>query len=160
WARRTASCTRSDSGRRCRRACAAARSWTSFRTTCRSASRPRTARTGGATCRGSTELSADRLGRLLRDAPLGGPPPPDMEIETLRRVPGAVAAVVAFTGHVVVAADVGPGWVAGRCPPGDLVGPFRPEFLADLFRQCGCGEFSPTVTLALPPGADPGREAP
>jgi hypothetical protein len=71
-----------------------------------------------------------------------------------------VAAVVAFTGHVVVAADVGPGWVAGRCPPGDLVGPFRPEFLADLSRQCGCGEFSPTVTLALPPGADPAREVP
>jgi hypothetical protein len=112
----------------------------------------------GAMSPGSTELATDRLSRLLRDAASGEPPPADLEIETIRRVTGAVVAVVAFTGHVVVAADVGPGWVAGRCPPGDLVGPFRPQFLAELAERCSCTEFSPTVTLALPPGADPGRE--
>lgn len=91
------------------------------------------------------------LARMLRDAAFGVPPAVDMEIEALPRVEGATAAVVAFGGHVVVAADVPPEWVASRCPRGELVAPIRPQFLAALSEHCGCTDFSHTITFAIAP---------
>jgi GNAT superfamily N-acetyltransferase len=98
-----------------------------------------------------TPASDHPLAAMLRDAAFGAPPPPDMEIEVLPAIPGASAAVVAFGGHVVVAADVPADWVASCCPPGDLVAPIRPAFLAMLSERCGCTDFSTTLTFALPP---------
>lgn len=51
---------------------------------------------------------------------------------------GAVAAVLAFTGHHVVAADVDPVWVESRCPPMDLAAPLKPEFLLALGQYVDC----------------------
>ena len=104
-------------------------------------------------------MNGDRLGQLLRDAACGAPPPVDMAVELIPRPTGAVAAVVAFTGHIVIAADVAPDWVASRCAPGNLIAPIRPEFLVALTERCGCTAFSTTVTLALPSGIDRDREA-
>src|SRR5262245_49355566 len=86
------------------------------------------------------------------------PPPQDLEVELIPRTTGALAAVVAFTGRIVIAGDVAPDWVGSRCPPGNLVAPIRPEFLAALTERCGCTAFSTTVTLALPSGIDRDRE--
>jgi hypothetical protein len=106
--------------------------------------------------RAATEPLAARLAQLLRDAAFGTYPEPDLETEILPRPVGAVAAVVAFGGHVVVAADVASEWLTSQCPPGDLMAPIRPHFLASLAERCGCTDFSTTITFALPGmGGDP-----
>lgn len=62
----------------------------------------------------------------------------DALTEVQPAAPGAEAAVVAFTGHHVVAADVPPAWVERFCPPGDLLAPLSPAFLLALGRRLGC----------------------
>ena len=53
-------------------------------------------------------------------------------------VPGeGRSAVLAFTAHSVVAADVDPDWVRGRLPPGDLSAPLNPPFLSALSERLG-----------------------
>jgi tetratricopeptide (TPR) repeat protein len=48
-------------------------------------------------------------------------------------VPGeGRTAVLAFTAHCVVAADVDPDWVRAQLPPGDLSAPLNPPFLSVL----------------------------
>ena len=91
---------------------------------------------------------------MLRDAALGRPPAPDLETELMPPTAGAVAAVVAFSGHVVIAADLDSDWVATKCPPGDLMAPIRPEFITEVMKRCQCRSFSTTLTFALPAGAD------
>jgi GNAT superfamily N-acetyltransferase len=105
--------------------------------------------------RPAPESIAGRLAKLLKDAAFGAYPEPDIETEVLPRPMGATAAVVAFGGHIAVAADVPSGWVESQCPPGDLMAAFRPQFLAALSQRCGCTDFSTTMTFALPGlGAD------
>lgn len=96
-----------------------------------------------------------RLASLLAAAARGAFPEQDDRVEVLPRPRGAAAAVVAFTGHVVVAADVEPEWVERRCPPGDLVAPLAPWLLSDLFERFHCSVFSLTVVMAAP--AAPGQ---
>lgn len=45
------------------------------------------------------------------------------------------AAVVAFPGHIVIAADLPEQWVRERLPDGDLSAPLNPPFLAALTRR-------------------------
>ena len=90
-------------------------------------------------------MSPERLASLLRDAA----PEPDFEIELQPQPIGATAAVVAFAGHIVIGADVPLEWVSSYCPPGDLIGPIQPRFLAALAERCACTDFSTTVTFAL-----------
>jgi tetratricopeptide (TPR) repeat protein len=53
-------------------------------------------------------------------------------------VPGeGRAAVLAFTGHTVVAADVEPEWIRGQLAAGDLSAPLNPPFLAALGERLG-----------------------
>lgn len=59
-------------------------------------------------------------------------PPFDGLTEVKPRALGALAAIIAFTGHVVVAADVDPARVSDRCPPGDLLAPVSPGLLVEL----------------------------
>jgi hypothetical protein len=47
------------------------------------------------------------------------------------------SAVVAFPGHIVVAADVDEPWVRGRLPDGDLSAALNPPFLRALERRLG-----------------------
>lgn len=62
----------------------------------------------------------------------GEPPPVDGLVEVQPRPSGVVGAVLAFTGHHLIAADVEPGWVAERLRPWDLGAPLSPPFLAEL----------------------------
>jgi GNAT superfamily N-acetyltransferase len=105
---------------------------------------------------------------LLVDAARGRPPAPDGAVEVLPGLPGPVDAVLAFTAHHLVVADVDPELVAARLPDGDLAAPMGPAFLAWLGGRLGCRPGSLDVVLAAeglggaPPlellrQADPGR---
>jgi GNAT superfamily N-acetyltransferase len=72
------------------------------------------------------------LARLLRDAEGGSLPTPDGSIGVIRQPPDGDAAVVAFTSHVLIAADVDPAWVADRLAPGELSASMAPPFLTEL----------------------------
>lgn len=77
------------------------------------------------------------LSHLIQDAERGSPPPADGVIRVIRQPSDADAAVVAFTSHVLVAADVEPAWVAGRLGRGDLSESMNPPFLAALCERVG-----------------------
>ncbi len=72
------------------------------------------------------------LTRLFADLARGTYPPADGRTVAVPAPPGATAAVLAFTAHCVVAADVDPAWVTGQCPDGDLGSAFSPSFLSAL----------------------------
>lgn len=82
--------------------------------------------------RGDAHLAA-----ILDAAGRGRFPPFDAGIEVIPRATGAVVAVVAFSGHHVIAADVEPEWVAARCPADDLSAPMSPAFLEALGKKLG-----------------------
>jgi GNAT superfamily N-acetyltransferase len=107
------------------------------------------------------------LGVLL-DAARGRPPAPDGAVDVLPGLPGPVDAVLAFTAHHLVVADVDPALVAARLPDGDLAAPMSPAFLAWLGGRLGGRPGSLDVVVAAeglggaPPLellrlADPGR---
>jgi GNAT superfamily N-acetyltransferase len=87
------------------------------------------------------------LGVLL-DAARGRPPAPDGAVEVLPGLPGPVDAVLAFTAHHLVVADVDPELVAARLPDGDLAAPMSPAFLAWLGGRLGSRPGSLDVVLA------------
>lgn len=68
---------------------------------------------------------------VLEQAAAGRPPAPDGKVQVLP-LQGPAAAVVAFSAHFVVAADVDPAWVAGALPTGDLSAPHGARFLVAL----------------------------
>jgi hypothetical protein len=77
------------------------------------------------------------LTRILEDAARGRFPPPDGTVLVLPPPPGRSDAVVAFTAHHVVAADVPPAEVVRRLSPEDLGAPMSPDCLAWLGRRLG-----------------------
>lgn len=68
---------------------------------------------------------ANQLARVER----GEWPPADPWLSLVPAPSPRMAAVVAFAGHVVVAADLDPAWVHDRLPDGDLSAPMNPPFL-------------------------------
>jgi len=105
---------------------------------------------------------------LLLDAARGRPPAPDGAVEVLPGLPGPVDAVLAFTAHHVVVADVDPELVAAWLPDGDLSAPMSPAFLAWVGGRLGSRPGSLDVVLTaeglggeppleLLPVADPDR---
>jgi len=66
----------------------------------------------------------------------GGPPGDDW-LTVVPQHSARAAAVVAFTGRVLVAADVPPEWVRAQLPDGDLCAPLNPPFLAALSARTG-----------------------
>lgn len=72
------------------------------------------------------------LTRLFMAAADGQFPPADGLVEVVPGPPGRSDAVVAFTAHNVVAADLDPGHVLSRIDPADLGAPMSAEFLAWL----------------------------
>jgi hypothetical protein len=83
------------------------------------------------------EGSPHPLSALFANLAHGVYPPADGVTEAMPRAAGAVAAVLAFTGHCLVAADVDPGWVATTCPPWRLSAAYAPAFLAALAERTG-----------------------
>lgn len=95
---------------------------------------------------------------LLRAAALGEPPPADGAVRVLPAPRGRAQAVLGFTAHHVVAADVAEGEVAVRLKAGDLGAPLKARFLAWLGERLDADEGSLDVVLAAPPA--PAAEPP
>ena len=77
------------------------------------------------------------LADILRAVERGAFPPPDLSITVVPAPSDREACVVAFTAHIVIAADVTPAWVADRIPPGDLSAPTNPPVLSALEQATG-----------------------
>lgn len=86
----------------------------------------------------------------LESAARGTFPPDDGGIEVLPSPAGRCDAVVAFTGHSVVAASVSTAWVEERVPREDFTGPMRADFVAALAAELGVTPGSLDVLLAAP----------
>jgi GNAT superfamily N-acetyltransferase len=93
---------------------------------------------------------AHPLLRVLQEAARGRPPAPDGAVEVLPALPGPVDAVVAFTAHHLIVADVDPGLVAAELPGGDLAAPVGVAFLGWLGGRLGSRPGSLDVVLAAP----------
>lgn len=75
------------------------------------------------------------LAQRLRDAAHGRFPPADGEIEVVPSPGPPCDAIVGFTGHFVLAADIDAHEVAARMPRGDFSVPFSPASLEWLASQ-------------------------
>jgi hypothetical protein len=92
---------------------------------------------------------------LLHGAARGEFPAENGRTDVLGAAPGAPAAVVSFTAHHVVAAEVPADEVLGRIDPGDLKGPLAPGVLAWLAERTGLVAGSLDVVLAWMPERSP-----
>ena len=96
---------------------------------------------------------------MLARAAAGSPPPADGSVTVVPRAAGgAVAAVLGFTAHHVVAADVDPRWVRSVLPAGSLSAPMSARFLAALADRVGAEPGAYDVVLVA--AAGPSRSAP
>lgn len=91
------------------------------------------------------------LGALIESAEQGQFPPSDMGVTHVRQPSPRHGAVLAFTGHIVVAADVAPAWVARALPPGDPGAAFNPPFLGALEAELGKRANNIDALLLAPP---------
>jgi len=92
----------------------------------------------------------DMLKALYADLLGGVYPPVDGLTEVMPAPSGAVGAVLAFTGHCVVAADVDPGWVERACPRWDLLAAMSPNFVLALAERLGCAVGALDLVLCAP----------
>jgi GNAT superfamily N-acetyltransferase len=99
------------------------------------------------------------LADILRGVERGVFPTPDLGITVVPAPSPREACVVAFTGHIVIAADVDPAWVAERVPPGDLSAPTNPPFLSALETATGRRVNAIDAMLLAPALTDPGERA-
>lgn len=95
------------------------------------------------------------LAAILRGVERGVFPPPDLGLTVVPAPSERESGVVAFTGHIVIAADVDPAWVAERVPDGDLCAPTNPPFLAALEEFTGREVISIDAMLLAPALTDP-----
>lgn len=77
------------------------------------------------------------LAEILRGIEKGVFPVPDASITVVPAPSARESAVLGLTGHIVIAADVDPVWVAQRLPEGDLSAPLNPPFLRELEERTG-----------------------
>jgi GNAT superfamily N-acetyltransferase len=86
-------------------------------------------------------MTADRLPatlpELMEQVAAGRLPTPDGGLTVIRQSSDALAGVLAFTGHHVIAADVDDDWVAGHLDPGDMSAPVGPRFIGVLADHLG-----------------------
>ncbi len=78
------------------------------------------------------------LHELYQDLIAGVYPPVDGLTQVMPPPSGAAGAVLAFTGHCMVAADVDPAWIERACPPWDLLAATSPTFILALEERLGC----------------------
>jgi GNAT superfamily N-acetyltransferase len=100
-------------------------------------------------------MSDHPLRALLEDAARGRFPPGDGSVRVVPSPPGRSDAVVAFTAHHIVAADVEPRDVMARLPDGDLGAPMSAPFLYWLGRRIGAEPGMVDAVLAAPGLAGP-----
>jgi RimJ/RimL family protein N-acetyltransferase len=99
------------------------------------------------------------LADILRGIEGGVFPTPDLEVEVVAAPSERESCVVAFTAHIVVAADVDPDWVAERLPAGDLSAPLNPPFLFALEQLTGRQVNAIDAMLLAPALSDPAERA-
>ena len=99
------------------------------------------------------------LADILRAVEHGVFPPPDLSITVVPAPSDRESCVVAFTAHIVIAAEVTPAWVAERIPPGDLSAPTNPPFLAALEEATGRRVNALDAMLLAPALTDPADRA-
>jgi GNAT superfamily N-acetyltransferase len=92
---------------------------------------------------------------MLRGAAEGDPPAPDGVVEVLPSPGGPVDAIVDFTAHLVVAADVPARSVLDQLPVGDLSAWTHPSFQMWLADRLGSRPASRDLVLAAPASTDP-----
>jgi hypothetical protein len=78
-----------------------------------------------------------KLAAIISDVEAGFPVPADVPYLTVPQPGPRAAAVCAFTGVSVIAADVDPAWVADQLPADDLSAPLNPPFLHALEHKLG-----------------------
>jgi GNAT superfamily N-acetyltransferase len=88
------------------------------------------------------------LAAVLRDAAHGRFPPPDGVVEVLPSPGPPCDAIVGFTGHFVLAADIDAAEVAARMPAGEFSIPFAPDSLQWLAERLGLEPATHDLLLA------------
>jgi hypothetical protein len=86
---------------------------------------------------GVADAGEHPLETVFREIGRGRPAPLEGKLVAMPAPVGAVAAVVAFTGHVAVAADVPAQEVLAQLPANDLGAPLGVPFLSWLGRRAG-----------------------
>ena len=102
---------------------------------------------------GSVDGAPTALRQLLEDAAAGRFPPADGGTQVIPAPDGPVHAVLAFTGHHVIAADIDPAEVITRLDPDDIAAPMGAPVLAWLGRRLGAMPGTLDVVLAARAGA-------
>jgi hypothetical protein len=74
----------------------------------------------------------DALAAVFTHIERGVFPPADGRVRVIQQPTIRDAAVLAFSAHILIAADVDPGWALSLLPPGDLSAPLNPPFLSQL----------------------------
>lgn len=92
---------------------------------------------------GSMHRLADLYQRLSRHIF----PPRDEVVDVVGAPPGKASAVVAFTQHHVIAADLDPDDIRRQLTPGEIGAPMRPSFLSWMGRELGVEPTGVTVVL-------------
>ena len=77
------------------------------------------------------------LADILRAVENGVFPASDLGVTVVPAPSDRESCVLAFTGHIVIAADVDPAWIADQLTPGDLSAPLNPHFLSALEARTG-----------------------
>lgn len=98
----------------------------------------------------STAEVETALRALLRHAARGRPPEPDGSIDLLPAPDGARAALLTFTSHLVVAADIGIDQLNEWVAPGDFVSWNAPEFVTWLATRVDARAQAHDVVLVAP----------
>jgi GNAT superfamily N-acetyltransferase len=91
------------------------------------------------------------LAEMLHAAAHGNHPPPDGFVEVMPSPGGPADAIVDFTAHLVVAADVPADDVLNELPAGDLSAWTHPSFQLWLAERLGSKPGSRDLVLAAPP---------
>ncbi|WBQ05338.1 GNAT family N-acetyltransferase [Kribbella sp. CA-293567] len=99
------------------------------------------------------------LADILRGIENGVFPTPDLSITVVPAPSARELAVVAFTAHIVIAANVSPAWVTELIPDGDLSAPLNPPFLSALEELSGRRVTAIDQLLLAPALTDPAERA-
>ncbi|MFN8016987.1 MAG: hypothetical protein U0P45_02560 [Acidimicrobiales bacterium] len=98
--------------------------------------------------------ASDPVAALVAAVAAGEVPPVDGRVRVLAPT-GRLSAVLAFTGHHVVVADVDPAWVHERLPEGDMAAPMAAPFLDALGARIGRRYDNLDLVLVAPGLAGP-----
>ena len=102
---------------------------------------------------GGVDGALSALRQLLENAAAGRFPPADGGTQVIPAPDGPVHAVLAFTGHHVIAAAIDPAEVMTRLDPDDIAAPMGAPFLAWLGGRLGAMPGTLDVVLAARAGS-------